>query len=242
MVNICNPEPTADTSNYNFHPRATALHRLNLQVLPGWNKSKEGDEEITFSIVLVTLVSLSPDRMSPPLLHRQTQNTWRLLQLSVLCLFNLQARLYLLVFDLIFHVFLWRAPCDQFHRGCCALKQSLQPGEWVNSSPFKHNPEGHNFSTYEMVFQPCKLFFFCSCSFMSDFKTVFPTIKSYQCLISSSIFLDAAAKITWLIQLAKYYWEGVFMVVPARTTKLAVASRQPEEEIKRGSEIIWNKM
>jgi len=28
------------------------------------------------------------------------------------------------------------------------------------------------------------------------------------------------------------------MIVPSRTTKLAVASSQPEEEIKQGSEII----
>lgn len=34
MVNICHPEPPTDLSNYSFHPRATTLHRLNLQVLP----------------------------------------------------------------------------------------------------------------------------------------------------------------------------------------------------------------
>lgn len=67
---------------------------------------------------------------------------------------------------------------------------------------------------------------------MGDFKTVSATIKFSQCLISSSIFLDAVAKIPGLIQLANYYREGVFMVVPARTTKLAVASSQPGEEIK----------
>lgn len=32
------------------------------------------------------------------------------------------------------------------------------------------------------------------------------------------------------------------MIVLSRTTKLAVASSQPEEEIKQGSKIIWNKM
>lgn len=85
MVNRCHSGPTADLYNSNFHPRATALHRLNLPVLSGWNKSKDGDEEPTFYIVLVTLVALSPGRMSPPLLHRQTHNTRKLLQAAVLC-------------------------------------------------------------------------------------------------------------------------------------------------------------
>lgn len=155
---MCHPETTAGLSNYNFHLRATALHRLNLQVLPGWTKSKDGDEETTFSIVWVPLVPLSPGRMSPPLLHRQTQNTWGLLQASVLCLSICRQALHP-CFQSEISCILWRAPCYQFHRGCHALIQFLQGEKWVNSSPFKHKTEGHNFSIHEMFFFALSAFF-----------------------------------------------------------------------------------
>lgn len=42
------PWANSRTIQLQFPPRATALHRLNLQVLPRWNKSKYGDEETAF--------------------------------------------------------------------------------------------------------------------------------------------------------------------------------------------------
>lgn len=237
---MCHPEPTADLSSYKFHPRATVLHRLNLQVLPGWNKSKDGDEETTFSIVLVTLVPLSPGRMSLPLLCRQTQDTWRLLQASVLCL-SICRPGFTSLFSIWYFI--------HFYEGLLVTSSTEGVTLWYSHCRKRSEWTVLRSNTVLKVTTSAsvKCFlalsaFFCLCSFMGDFKTVSPTIKLSQCLISSSIFLDAVAKIPGLIQLANYYREGVFMAVPARTTKLAVASSQPGEEIKWGREIIWNKM